>query len=48
MLGNPESKPPFFSDKSLEPVIKAIVKKFPSIDTKSNSVSILLFLHNVQ
>jgi NCK-associated protein 1 len=37
MLGNPESKPPFFSDKSLEPVIKAIVKKFPSIDTKSNS-----------
>lgn len=44
MLGNPESKPPFFSDKALEPVIKAIVKKFPSVDTKSNTVSVLYSL----
>ena len=38
MLGSPESKPSFLSDKNLEPVIKAIQKKFPAIDTKSNSV----------
>ena len=39
MLGNPDSKPHFFSDKTLEPTIKAIVKKFPLMDTKSLSVS---------
>ena len=39
MLGSPESKPAFLSDKNLEPVIKAIVKKFPTVDTKSSSVS---------
>jgi NCK-associated protein 1 len=37
MLGNPDSKPQFFSDKALEPVIKNIVRKFPALDTKSSS-----------
>ena len=41
MLGNPDSKPHFFSDKALEPTIKAIVKKFPLMDTKSSSVSLI-------
>ena len=40
MLGSPESKPSFLSDKNLEPVMKTIQKKFPAIDTKSNSVCI--------
>lgn len=37
MLGSVESKPSFLSDKSLEPAIKAIVRKFPTVDTKSGS-----------
>jgi NCK-associated protein 1 len=37
MLGNPDSKPQFFSDKALEPVIKNIVRKFPAMDSKSSS-----------
>ena len=44
MLGSPESKPAFLSDKGLEPVIKTIVKKFPTIDTKSSNVCALIFL----
>lgn len=44
MLGSPESKPAFLSDKSLEPVIKNIIRKFPTIDTKSSSVSLILIL----
>lgn len=40
MLGSPDSKPAFLSDKSLEPVIKNIVKKFPTIDAKSSSSQI--------
>ncbi len=43
MLGSPESKPSFLSDKNLEPVIKAIQRKFPAVDTKSNSVSSSVF-----
>ena len=39
MLGSPESKPAFLSDKALEPVIKNIVRKFPTVDAKSSSVS---------
>jgi len=42
MLGNPDSKPHFFSDKALEPTIKAIVRKFPLMDTKSSSVSLVI------
>jgi len=37
MLGNPDSKPQFFSDKTLEPIIKNIVRKFPAMDSKSSS-----------
>ncbi|ELU15795.1 hypothetical protein CAPTEDRAFT_228503 [Capitella teleta] len=40
MLGSPESKPAFLSDKSLEPVIKNIIRKFPTIDAKSSSSQI--------
>jgi len=39
MLGNPDSKPHFFSDKALEPTIRGIVRRFPLMDTKSSSVS---------
>jgi hypothetical protein len=39
MLGNPDSKPQFFSDKTLEPVIKNIVRKFPALDSKGSNVS---------
>jgi len=39
MLGSPESKPAFLSERNIEPIIKNIVRKFPVIDTKSNSVS---------
>ncbi|KAK2153078.1 hypothetical protein LSH36_308g01013 [Paralvinella palmiformis] len=37
MLGSPESKPAFLSERNIEPIIKNIVRKFPVIDTKSNS-----------
>lgn len=40
MLGNPDSKPQFFSDKTLEPVIKNIVRKFPALDSKGSNVSV--------
>ncbi|KAK2193376.1 hypothetical protein NP493_13g01015 [Ridgeia piscesae] len=40
MLGSVESKPSFLSDKALEPVIKAIVRKFPTVDTKSGSAQV--------
>ena len=38
MLGSVDSKPAFLFDKALEPAIKAIVRKFPTVDTKSGSV----------
>ncbi|KAK0397830.1 hypothetical protein QR680_002290 [Steinernema hermaphroditum] len=34
---DPKSKPSFLTDKSLDGAIKHIVKKFPVVDTKSNS-----------
>uniref|UniRef100_A0A1I8ADZ0 Nck-associated protein 1 n=1 Tax=Steinernema glaseri TaxID=37863 RepID=A0A1I8ADZ0_9BILA len=34
---DPKSKPAFLTDKSLDGAIKNIVKKFPVVDTKSNS-----------
>lgn len=40
-----KARPGFLSDKSLDPAIKAIVKKFPVTDTKSPQ---LQPLHNVQ
>ncbi len=47
MLGSPESKPTFLTDKNLEAVVKRITSKFPTVDTKSNSVSrILNFFKN--
>lgn len=36
---NPASKPQFLSDKNLEPAIKYIQRKFPSLDTKGGGVS---------
>lgn len=41
MMGNPETKPQFFNDKSLDSVIKTIVKKFPNISSSnySNAIS---------
>lgn len=36
---DPNSKPQFFSEKSLESCIKHIVRKFPVIDTRSSNVS---------
>ena len=41
MLGTPENKPPFLSDKQLEPALKFLNRKFPQIDTKTNAVSII-------
>ncbi|VDN30581.1 unnamed protein product [Gongylonema pulchrum] len=37
--GDPKSKPQFFSEKSMEACIKHIVRKFPTIDTRSNNVT---------
>ena len=31
MMGNPETKPHFFSEKALDSIIKGIVKKFPTL-----------------
>ncbi|KAK3104202.1 hypothetical protein FSP39_025272 [Pinctada imbricata] len=45
MLGNPENKPAFLSDKNLEPVFKYLIKRFPNIDTKSGS---LMALNNIK
>ncbi|ESO00384.1 hypothetical protein HELRODRAFT_101134 [Helobdella robusta] len=37
MMGNPDTKPHFFSDKSLDSVIKTVVKKFPTVSSTSFS-----------
>ena len=42
MLGSVDSKPTFLFDKALEPTIKAIVRKFPTVDTKSGSVCTII------
>lgn len=39
--GDAKSKPAFLSDKSLESCIKHIVRKFPNIDSKSVSASLV-------
>ncbi|KAK6192637.1 hypothetical protein SNE40_004076 [Patella caerulea] len=39
MLGNPENKPTFLSDKSLENAIKNVLRKFPQYDMKSNQLN---------
>lgn len=39
MLGTPENKPPFLSDKQLEPALKFLHRKFPMIDSKTNAVN---------
>ena len=42
MLGNPENKPSFLSDKSLEQAFKYLGgKKFPNVDTKVSAVRLL-------
>ncbi|KAL4225584.1 Nck-associated protein 1 [Mactra antiquata] len=38
MLGTTENKPAFLSDKSQEPALKYLVRRFPQIDTKSNAL----------
>ncbi|XP_064634031.1 nck-associated protein 1-like isoform X4 [Lineus longissimus] len=38
MLGNPELKPSFLTDKSLENCIRPIVKKFPNLDSKAKEL----------
>jgi Membrane-associated apoptosis protein len=47
MLGNPDSKPQFFSDKNLEPVIKNIIRKFPALDIKGSNVSTVFTLFHL-
>ncbi|XP_064603762.1 membrane-associated protein Hem-like isoform X2 [Liolophura sinensis] len=37
MLGNPENKPPFLSEKTLESSMRTIVKKFPVLDARGTS-----------
>ncbi|XP_052066391.1 nck-associated protein 1-like isoform X4 [Mytilus californianus] len=39
MLGNPENKPSFLSEKSLDAPFKYLSKKFPNIDSKSSTLS---------
>jgi hypothetical protein len=41
MLATADSKPAYLNDKTLEPVIKSLVKKFPTIETKSTAVGIV-------
>lgn len=42
MLGNPDNKPPFLSDKSLDQAFKYLGgKKFPNVDTKASAVRLL-------
>ena len=46
MLGNPENKPSFLSDKSLEQAFKYLGgKKFPNVDTKASALS---SIHNIK
>ncbi|KAL5007330.1 hypothetical protein ScPMuIL_016136 [Solemya velum] len=39
MLGKSDNKPPFLNDKSLEPVLRTLQRRFPNIDTKSSSLN---------
>lgn len=39
MLGSPENKPSFLTDKALQPAIeKVLLKKFPLYDSKASQV----------
>ncbi|KAL3842215.1 hypothetical protein ACJMK2_020254 [Sinanodonta woodiana] len=41
MLGASESKPAFLSDKSLEPVLKVLQRKFPQVDSRSSNLALV-------
>ncbi|XP_052216371.1 membrane-associated protein Hem-like isoform X3 [Dreissena polymorpha] len=38
MLGSTENKPPFLSDKQLEPALRFLLRKFPQIDSKAGAL----------
>lgn len=38
MLGNPENKPAFLSDKNLEPCLRFLSRRFPNVDIKASAV----------
>ncbi|XP_052798204.1 membrane-associated protein Hem-like isoform X3 [Mya arenaria] len=38
MLGTPENKPAFLSDKQLDPAVRFLQRKFPQIDSKANAL----------
>lgn len=39
MLGNPQNKPGFLTDKAYEPVYRYLLRRFPHVDSKSSTVS---------
>ncbi|KAJ8298681.1 hypothetical protein KUTeg_022741 [Tegillarca granosa] len=38
MLGNPENKPAFLSDKNLEPCLRFLSRRFPNVDIKASAL----------
>lgn len=47
MLGNPQNKPGFLTDKAYEPVYRYLLRRFPHVDSKSSTVSDQDSLHVV-
>lgn len=41
MLGSPDNKPAFLTDKHVEPAVKALLRKFPQYDVKSSQLHIV-------
>ena len=41
MLGNPQNKPAFLTEKAYEPVYRYLLRRFPHVDSKSSTVSLL-------
>ncbi|XP_076471600.1 nck-associated protein 1-like isoform X3 [Babylonia areolata] len=46
MLGSPDNKPSFLTDKSLEPATKALLKRFPQYDSKASQLTVVNNMKN--
>ncbi|XP_041365275.1 nck-associated protein 1-like isoform X2 [Gigantopelta aegis] len=41
MLGNHDNKPPFLSDKNMEPALRVLLRRFPQYDSKASQLGIV-------
>ncbi|XP_070198960.1 nck-associated protein 1-like isoform X2 [Littorina saxatilis] len=46
MLGSPDNKPTFLTDKSMEQAVKVLLKKFPQYDSKASQLNVVNNMKN--